>query len=560
MPQCQLESNKKIHFKRSPYIIESFFPFGFERRRKVVRYALASGLLFGPRCKIQQLVWIGSAAVLAAACGASTGSENNNNNNKNEEQVIERLENRLEAFDITHVKEQGYWYSRYNLGSLVMKSGLGDTFPPDMNMMPDLMAMVSDGVSQVTPPENPALLKRVFNSGDPTWANASNGNKWDFGNERWVDPLDQGTTAATFGWTMMKETQWAKQFHVDEHFGVPNGSGELSKPGADQRFSGLILFIESVMQAMEWINNPGAFTRGNIGDDAVALAALSDLVSILRTDALPHSSSNRYREVADMMAPSMGLADADALADQVAEAAKAIYDNLGTPGSVRDRSLVVFGLAWYGNVVDSATRGSVKNRIDQLLEELAGEEPTDSLQIAYQIRGMIAGDLYLGKNHEDALKKAWKGLIESYDGKVGRFTDRTTTTCDDNAVFLGALNAMFAFGPSDLLDDAEIVFRDYFEAAINMSGFQLSAPPMAGLPEYEHFPDELFHRYPSLPMPPMAGGANGIAPVFSSNLYFSDGSYGVDKDRFDSAGAMHLANEMIWFHVDEVNGFPEALD
>jgi len=27
-------------------------------------------------------------------------------------------------------------------------------------------------------------------------------------------------------------------------------------------------------------------------------------------------------------------------------------------------------------------------------------------------------------------------------------------------------------------------------------------------------------------------------------------------DHFDTAGAMHAADEMIWFHSDEINGFP----
>jgi len=29
--------------------------------------------------------------------------------------------------------------------------------------------------------------------------------------------------------------------------------------------------------------------------------------------------------------------------------------------------------------------------------------------------------------------------------------------------------------------------------------------------------------------------------------------------RFDTAGAMHAANEFIWLHHDEVNGFPEVV-
>ncbi|GAH74013.1 unnamed protein product, partial [marine sediment metagenome] len=40
-----------------------------------------------------------------------------------------------ENFDSTAAEEEGYWYSRYNLGNLVMRSAMGETFMPDMQMM-----------------------------------------------------------------------------------------------------------------------------------------------------------------------------------------------------------------------------------------------------------------------------------------------------------------------------------------------------------------------------------------------------------------------------------------
>ncbi len=33
---------------------------------------------------------------------------------------------------------------------------------------------------------------------------------------------------------------------------------------------------------------------------------------------------------------------------------------------------------------------------------------------------------------------------------------------------------------------------------------------------------------------------------------------GARYDSIDTAGAMHAANEMIWFHSDEINGFPDV--
>ena len=94
---------------------------------------------------------------------------------------------------------------------------------------------------------------------------------------------------------------------------------------------------------------------------------------------------------------------------------------------------------------------------------------------------------------------------------------------------------------------------------VNKAGLQQSAPPIgiAKSPfEYENSP-KIFFRYPTLPMPPMAGGKYGIAPVFASSVTFNGEGWNVNR-RFDSAGAMHAANEMIWLHNDEINGFPNV--
>ena len=45
-------------------------------------------------------------------------------------------------FTKTDAEEEGYWYSRYNLGNLVMRSGLGETFMPDPAMIQKMIQMV----------------------------------------------------------------------------------------------------------------------------------------------------------------------------------------------------------------------------------------------------------------------------------------------------------------------------------------------------------------------------------------------------------------------------------
>ena len=148
-------------------------------------------------------------------------------------------------FDSTAAEEEGYWYSRYNLGNLVMRSGLGSTFMPDMHMIKMMVQMAdanpNDGDTAI-PPKNPALLQSVYASGDPHWITKFDEN--DYATQRW-DPasFDKRVTTPALGWTIIKEVEWGKQFHIDDHFGTPQDNF-----GAQWRFAGLVLTAEAKMQ------------------------------------------------------------------------------------------------------------------------------------------------------------------------------------------------------------------------------------------------------------------------------------------------------------------------
>lgn len=127
-----------------------------------------------------------------------------------------------------------------------MRSGLGDTFMPDMTMIQQMIQMAgadpNDGDTAM-PPQNAALLKSVFASGDPHYTQPLDVD--DFATQRWDPTTFEATvTSRAMGWTMIKETEWAKQFHVDDHFGTPQDNF-----GAQWRFVGLVLNAEAKMQA-----------------------------------------------------------------------------------------------------------------------------------------------------------------------------------------------------------------------------------------------------------------------------------------------------------------------
>ena len=128
-----------------------------------------------------------------------------------------------ETFDSEAAEEEGYWYSRYNMGTLAMRSGLGETFMPDMEMMMQAMKMADadfdpmqkgmdygDG-DHPMPPVNPSLLQVVYKSGSPYYTQPVDIN--DFATQKW-DPatFDKTVTGLATGHLMIKEIEWGKGF------------------------------------------------------------------------------------------------------------------------------------------------------------------------------------------------------------------------------------------------------------------------------------------------------------------------------------------------------------
>jgi len=75
--------------------------------------------------------------------------------------AIPPLNGHVEDFDIRHVVQQSYWYSRYNLLALNLQSANGVTFMADPMMMDSVVMMTSDGLSTSVIPTDPAMLMRV---------------------------------------------------------------------------------------------------------------------------------------------------------------------------------------------------------------------------------------------------------------------------------------------------------------------------------------------------------------------------------------------------------------
>jgi len=450
---------------------------------------------------------------------------------------------------------QGYWYSRYNLGSLVMKSGNGVTFMPPDGMPQEMAAMVSDDESTATPPQNPALLSRVYDGGDPTFINADDGNPMNLANGRWPAATVTTTSPSSAAWTIIKEVEWAKLFHVDGHFGVTGGEVD-GIPGAQQRFIGIPLYVSAINQAMEWMNNRAAFSSGDTEGEYLMMLALSGLADVTLASAMPHSTTNRYAMVGGMIADMNDMGDAAALGGMLLQAAGMIFANAPAPATISERAAAITGLVWFA-AADEANKAAALAKIASYATELVGEAPNGVVEHAHRVRGLLEASRILGDAaYLTAATESYQQIEDGYDWKKGVFAGQDSYTVDDIGVILGALNSTIAHGDSSLTNVTKLT-TSFFESFVNLSGLQLSAPPVAALPAYEQLPNEMFHRYPSVPKPPMAGGDHGTAPVFAASVtYDRDAGTWTQERSFNTAGAMHLANEMIWMHGDEVSGYP----
>jgi len=451
-------------------------------------------------------------------------------------------------FDLTAAEEEAYWYSRYNLGHLTMRSGMGETFMPDRATVDAMIAMAdadpNDG-DTVSPPVNPALLRTVYAAGDPLWTKPP--DPADFASLRWNPAsFDTRVTGAALGWTIVKELEWAKQFHIDAHFGTPE-----DEYGAQWRFMGLVLTAMAGEQVEAWIelHDAGEMIMADASDPFVMLMAISGLADLLDAEAMPRSATNRYR---DRQGAERFLALADEQFDRIL--------GLGVePMSARELAVAIQGLIWYASATAGPERQALAlERVGELGELLIDAPKRTAAERAAALRGLIEVHRTIGSiDALDASLDLFASLADDFDFAYGIFASQAAYTIDDIASIVGGLNAARMHGGVDR-GLAERILSGFFEAAVNLSGLQRSVPPVdSGKGAFEQENPGIFYGYPGIPLSEEVGEF-GVAPVFASSVTFDleTGAWTEIDERFDTAGAMRAANEFIWLHTGEVNGFP----
>lgn len=442
-------------------------------------------------------------------------------------------------FDFVAMTWQGYWLSRDHFGPFVMQSGMGVTFEPPMEMLQAAMAMVAQNPDDPPfVPQNLAPLQAVYASGDPSAIHdLMQIAPDDFSAFRFdPDTFDTTIEVAAMAQTMLKESQWARNFSTS-HFGELDGDF-----GAQQRFMGVMVSLLAQMQgryAVENLRGEDSLYVDSDGElDArgnwVLLHAFADLVG------LTSDENSRYY-------------DPDA-AGEWQTAAKELFDALRDTEArdAKEATSAIRAAVYYAwTSPDADERVKALDKASELADGLLDLSPENTVEKAAGIWGLLqVGEIEGDAEYSNVAVALFNDLQSDFDSEYGIFSSISTYTADDVAWLLSGLSAMSQRGPEAQRGPASKMLIAFFESTMDQSGLQLSAPPgkngaMAG--EWEKaLPSVVYYHGTDTPPPPAAGGTFGKAPVPASVIKWDGAGWQVTNDQFTTGWAMHLANELNW--------------
>ena len=489
---------------------------------------------------INGLVVVSSSVLFLAACTSndSTASEQKEEEVKVEETKQEEVQTQeKEAVDKEAIQQaydaaalKGYWVSRAQLGNLVMQSGMGIPFMPPEGAPQKMAESVGVGMDKL--PMNPHLTQAVFASGDPHFIQEQ--VQGDLSTFRWdAATFDQTIRTSDQAFTIIKELEWAKEFHNKETFmpidpflglmltaeGKMNTKFALEKLLQDGKG-----FITSIDGASLKVKDDSV----NFYEQAAMLWALSDVVSTLSNE----EKFPRYynEEEGEMFKQATGK----------------VFEGLQTvePTSNKDNAIALTALEWYASIADDQ-----KDKINELaktyaanLEGAAYENATDyalairGLASSYRITG-DSGALDQAVKHYDALKELWDEDAGVYRLGEGEYV----YTPYDAGAIIGGLHAIKAIVGPELKDDTLT-----YEAANRVTVFYNNAVEVSGMqPSGDALKDGEFGR-----------GDTANAEVRYNK---ETGKWSVTDNHFVTHDNMFLANELIWLLDDKglIQPFPE---
>ncbi|HDY67795.1 MAG TPA: hypothetical protein ENH85_08395, partial [Candidatus Scalindua sp.] len=428
---------------------------------------------------------------------------------------------------------EAYWYSRYNLGHLVMMSGMGIQFMPPKEKVMKMMEMAGIKAG----PKNAYLVKAAYSSGDPHFTSKFNDDPNDFLNFRWDQAkIDKTVTPQAMGYTMIKEIIWSKSFASD-----------VEGPDPMNHFRALVLSTEAAIQAgfmMENLKTENglfrhAWKEGKVSDSS--FTPQDQLVMLWALSELASYSSGKYKWYAAPLDHQTALKMADGLLSSLEEYVKInprfIYPDLPT----HDIGLALAALSSYAAITEKKDLRNLtlerliplhaQNLINRMADDGKLQTEREFTQLATQARavnGLVLAYKVTGKQrYQDATLRAWDYMQTLWNEKAGLYATREgasryTYTTEDVGDVVGAFNAVI----HGLDKDVRSRFTIFFDKAVNKSGLQIAeGPPTGGQEDGD-----------GVPAPPMAGGEFGQAPVFATEAVYDvdSGQWLLTNSRFST--------------------------
>lgn len=501
---------------------------------------------------------IAVVAVIAAACGASEVSTPTSSSTSTATPApsadtatppVEEVESTpgsslIVAYDPEDAHSEGYWYSRYNLGHLVMRSGLGIQLMPPLEKVKAMMEMA--GIDEA--PTKPYLLQAAYASADPHFITTFNGNDNDFSNFRW-DPAKMDTTVTTqaMAYTIIKEVIWAKSFASDVE--GPNSMNHFRALALSTEAAAQVNFMMTNLMSVDGLFLP-AWREGQVLDEAST--AQDQMAMLWALSEMADYATGEYGWYAAPLTADKALAIAEALLAAVAD-----YDTTH-PGFLKDLPTRDLGLAltalssYVGYAHDGRSRAlaleeSIPTLAGELLSRMEGKGKLVAnggySQVSTQataVQGLVYSYKVTSINgYRVAALSAWEHMETLWDEALGLYAMSSGAvdyiySIRDVGDISGAVNSLL----NGLNLDVDRRYATFFNAVVNRSGL-LIAEDLATGGERDN---------DGIPVPGNAGGAFGQAPVFATEVVYhtATGEWEVSNPRFTTADAMYASNQLMW--------------
>jgi len=457
-----------------------------------------------------------------------------------------------------------YWYSLYNMSTVITLSGNGITFPANEQQREQFQqrfpAIVEAANADQPPVIEPNLNMAPFTEGDPSFTeqpvlDAGDGRP-DARTLTW-DPSASSMTVSpsSLGWTHLKGITWAKNF--EQH-------ADILPPGLAPLFRAMVLStMAQVGTAFALVPEQGGNFRLN--DDNLLLGSafrpgeglvdetpqprhhsamlwfLSNLNSLAQGGWFGYENPEPLipAENIQMLTNGIGQTTMNAVDPAGIENTRLAGELLGAVGwfgTQTNQDRLRTAAAEYADGLAGRIEANLDDngRVDSGAANQAATQGVAGQGLAWasQIDGVDYTDMadeVLGYLQE-ALFDAEAGVYASgTDDETYRYTPR------DVGDITGGVNAANA-----VLDRSDIQsqYATFFNQTLNRGRLQRAERPQSREENAEY----------TLPLPPMAGGEFGQAAVYNAEVAYdaTADEWTVTDDTFDTEQSLYLANQEIW--------------